>query len=409
MFRIVAILIATLALAYSAWAASAVRLYSKFAPERGLQLDSSSALALINTTEQANKKQDKTAFLKIARSRARQALRNEPLAPRAVRQLGSYYALKGDAAKARQLMLLSTKLSRRDTSSQLWLADYSLNNGRPNDALRAIDIVIRTQPETNEAVFQVLGTTLSDAEFRRNFVAYTKSRPDWLGAFIAYNIGALKQPEILSRTLVDMHPLPQGLVSEDSIGRLLVSLANQSPIDEARRFYLQQPGASRVALTSLEFPRGADNFRYAPIGWQMLNSSDVQGFGDVEGNSASIEAIAMPGRRGTAARKLLFLTPGTYRWTATADLSGLRGGSGTLNILCNAGPGQWVRSASKDLGKGANNFNFTVDANCPAQMLTVEAAGADSQSEGNLTLSKMRVARAGAHPAPGTKTSTSAD
>lgn len=408
MFRIVAIALATLGLTYAAWANSATTLFSKFAPERGLQMDPASAQALINTTEQAAGRQDKSAFKKIARSRALQALRSEPLSPRAIRQLGSYYALIGDTARARPLMLLSTKLSRRDTPGQLWLADNALKAGRAKDALRAIDIVIRTQPETSEAAFQAIGNALADPKFRSEFVSYVKTPPDWLAAFIEYNIGALKQPQVLSATLVQMHPLRRGLLSEDATERLLVALTDRGPVNEARAFYLQQPGASPNALVSLEFPNGADNFRYAPIGWQMLNGPDVQGFGDVDGNSASIEVLAMPGRRGTAARKLLFLSAGAYRWTANADLSGLGGGAGTLSVLCNARQGQWVRSASKDLGKGPNSFDFVVPANCPAQLLTIDAAGADSQSEGNLTLSNLRISGAGNRSMASQKTSGTA-
>lgn len=400
MFRTTAIILATLALAYGAGSSAAVGLYSKFAPERGLQLDSSSAAALIATTERAHDKKDKSEFLRIARPRALEALRSEPLAARAVRQLGLYYAIKGDKTRGRKLVLMSSKLTRRDASGQLWLAEDNLQAGRAREALRAIDIVIRTQPETNEAAFQVLGTTLADPEFRTSFVSYVKSRPEWLGPFIEYNIGALKNPEALSRTLVQMHPLPRGLVSEESATRLLDALTDRAPIGEARAFYVRQPGSSQNALVSLAFAKPADNFRYAPIGWQMLNGADVQGFGDLDGKSASIEAIAMPGRRGTAARKLLFLSPGSYRWTANADLSGLAGGSGSFNLLCNAGPGKWERSDSQELVKGANVFAFSVPAGCPAQLLTIEAAGADSQSEGNMTISNMRLGRGAAAAAP---------
>lgn len=405
MFRIIAIIVATIALAYAAWASAAVQLYSKFAPEYGLRLDPSSARALIGTIEKAGEGKDKSVFLKVARPRAVRAIRSEPLSVRAVRQLGTYYAMTGDKQRGRNLIKLSATLSRRDAAGQLWLADDHLRRGEAEDALRSIDVVIRTQPETNEAAFRVLGSTLADPEFRQTFVAYAKSKPLWLRPFVEYNIGALQQPEILSRMLVQLRPLSRDVLSEDSAARLLSALADRSPISDVRAFYLKQPGASEKALQSLDFARTADSFRYPPVGWQMMNSDDVQGFGDIDGNSISIEAIVMPGRHGIAARKLLLLPAGRYRWTGSADLTGLNGGTASLGLLCNAGPGKWVRSTASDLQAGRNSVDFTVPTGCPAQLLTIEATGADSQTEGNLTISKMRLAPAGARPAASAKAS----
>lgn len=392
MFRLVTIIIASIALAYAAWASAASAIYGKFAPERGLQLDPNSVGALTNTTERAAAAKDKSAFLKIARPHSERALRRDPLAHDALRQLGQYYARTGNEAKGRQLIKLSAQLSRRDSTGQLWLADDGLKNGQTTDALRAIDTVIRTQPDTHEATFKALGSLLADPAFRRFFVDYVRKQPPWLKPFVEYNIATLPNPESLSQTLLQMKPFPKHLLTDQSAGTLLTTLVNRAPIQRARDFYVRLPGSDSRALTSLAFARPADALRFPPFGWELISDNNVQGFGDAGGDSFSIEALAMPGRRGIAARKILFLRPGSYRWTGDANISEMRDRAvGSIALYCNKAPGTWTPLSRRDLTSGRNSVDFTIGANCSAQMLTVETLGSESQSDASMAVSAMRL------------------
>lgn len=396
MFRIVAIVLLTLCLTYAAWANSATMLFSKFSPERGLSLDPTSAQALMNITEKAGTMKDKSTFLKIARGNSVAALQSEPLSSRALRQLGTYYTMAGDVPKGRKLIEMSAMLSRRDTPGQLWLADDYLRNGKSRDALQAIDIVIRTQPQTSDAAFGALGNALADPEFRKVFVPYVRNKPSWLKPFIQFNVN-MNQPQLLSRTLMQMQPLSQDIFDDGTAGALLSALVNRAPIDEARLFYLKMPGAGAKALTSLDFGRPTDAFRFPPFGWEMMNDGNVQGFGDIDDGGVGIEGLAVPGRSGTVARKLLFLRPGTYRWTGDADLGGMNGGGSVgIGLLCNTGPGRWSRSSNTELNAGKNQFVFTVGAACPAQLLTIDITGADTQTDASMKIVDMHLTPAGA-------------
>lgn len=398
MFRIVAIVLATLGLAYAAWANSAITLFSKFSPERGLMLDPSSAQALTNVTERAGAKKNKSTFLKIARANSIAALRSEPLSSRGLRQLGTYYTMVGNVPKGRKLIEMSAQLSHRDTPGQLWLANDYLRSGKSRDALQAIDIVIRTQPQTRDVAFGALGNALVDPEFRKVFVPYVRSKPSWLKPFIQFNV-SLKQPQLLSRTLMQMQPLSPDIFDDRTAGALLSALVNRAPIEEARVFYLKMPGASAKPLTSIEFARPTDTFLFPPFGWELMNTGHVQGFGELDDGGLVIEGLAVPGRSGTVARKLLFLRSGTYRWTGDADLSGMNGGgSAGVGLLCNAGPGQWSRSSATELNAGRNQFTFTVGAACPAQLLTIDIAGADTQTDASMKIVDMRLAPAKGAP-----------
>lgn len=394
MFRVIAVSVATIAIAYSAWANSATALYGKFAPEKALQRAPHSAIALINVTERASAQKDGKKFLRVARVNTIQALRSEPLAEEALRLLGLYYGRTGNDAKARQLVAMSSILSRRDSTTQLWLAADGLKNKKPVTTLTALDIVLRTQPDTREPIFQSLGTLLSNPQFRQIFVQYTRKQPPWLKQFVEYNISTQQQPEALSLALLEMKPFPTNILDDQAAGSFLSVLVNQAPIERARDLYEKMPGADRKALTSLSFSTPEGAFSFPPFGWELLSDSNVQGFGEIKGDSVTIEALAMPGRRGVAARKLLFLTPGNYRWTGVANLSEMRDrATASINLLCNEGPRKWARSSSKNLAAGTNNMDFSVGTGCAAQLLTIETVGSESQSDASLAVSEMRLVR----------------
>ncbi len=408
MFRTIAIIIATLALAYAAWNNTASTLFGKFAPERALRLDPTSARALINITEKASTNKDKSVFMRIARGNAITALRREPLATHALRQLGLYYAAKGQTTEARKLIRLAAGLSRRDATGQLWLADDYLRQEKYKQALEAIDTVLRTEPETHETIFRVFGATLSDPEFRRVFVAYARIRPSWLGPFIDHNVATTQRPEWLSQALVELQPLPPSILSDASSGVLLTALVNRAPIDEARRFYLKLANANPKALESLTYRRPADSLLFPPVGWQLINDGNVQGFGDIDAASTTIEAIAVAGRRGMAARKLLFLRPGSYRWTGDTDLAGMISGSTAgIGVVCNDGPGAWTPLAHKDLASGRNSLDFSISPTCSAQMLAIDIVASDGQSDSSMKVGNMRLTPV-AHTAPAIKTDAGA-
>lgn len=392
MFRFLTITIATIAIAYASWSNAASALYSKYSPATGLRFNPNSATALINTTSNAGAAKDKMQFLRIARPHAVKALKSEPLASEALRQLGQYYALTGHVAKGRDLIELSSKLSRRDSQTQLWLAEDGLRNDRTMNALRSLDVVLRTQPNTREASFQAMGSLLGDAEFRSIFVKYMGNRPPWLKQFIEFNIQTLKQPQALSQTLTALRPFPRDLLTDATSGQLLTSLVNQAPIQYSKEFYEHIPGSDSKVLTSLSFPRPTDALRLPPFGWELLSDNNVQGFADIDGDTVSIGALATPGRRGMAARKILFLTSGNYRWTGTTDLSEMRDrATASVNVLCNVGPGRWTRLSGRDLTVGTNSIEFAVGAKCRAQLLTIETVGSESQADASMTITAMRL------------------
>lgn len=384
----------SIALALLAWQQSASALAGKFSPAQALRLDPTLASALVNVTEAAAIKKDKSQFLGIARRNARLALTSDPLSAAAIRQLGQYHLWTGDREQGRRLFMLSASLSRRDAATQLWIFEDRVKANQLDLAMRSLDAILRTQPEVRGQIFQVLGATLADTKFRKTFVRYASSRPAWLEEFLAFSIGTVAQPKVFAQTLVAIRPFPKDLLSDEQLGLIMTELVNKSPIEDARAFYVRLPEADRRLLTAPDIGRPGAALKYPPIGWQLFSDSNGQGFGSADSGRLTIEGVAFPGRRGTIARKLLYLEPGKYQWSGKADLSGMRDRAmASVRLVCNTGPGTWTQGRLFRLSEGRNSWQIQVGTDCKAQMLSIETLGSESQNEATLIMSEMKLRR----------------
>lgn len=394
MIRNIVLIGGSIALALLAWQQSASALAGKFSPAQALRFDPTLASALVNVTESAAIKKDKSQFLSIAQRNARLALTSDPLSAVAIRQLGQHHLWSGDREQGRRFFVLSASLSRRDAATQLWLFEDRVKANQLDLAMRSLDAVLRTQPEVRGQIFQVLGATLADTRFRKTFIRYASARPAWLEEFLAFSIGTAAQPKVFAQTLVEIKPFPKDLMTDEQLGQVMTELVNKSPIEDARAFYVRLPDADRRLLTAPDIGKPGAALKYPPMGWQLFSDGNGQGFGNADGNKLTIEGVAFPGRRGTIARKLLYLEPGTYQWSGKADLSGMRDrATASIRLTCNTGPGTWSQGSLFPLSEGSNSWQVRVGTDCKAQMLLIETLGSESQNEAMLTLSEMKIRR----------------
>lgn len=394
MVRFFAIAVGSLALAYAAGVNAFTTWGGRFMPATMLKIDASSPYALTAVNESAWQEKDKRNFKRVARTNALEVLRREPLAYRALRQLGLYYVLAGDPGKGRELVKLSAKMTRRDATGQMWLAEDYARMKQIDQALRAFDIVIRTEPDTREVAFQAMGAALADTKFRKSFVRLASTNPPWLPEFLAFNIGTTQRVSELAQAIRELQPLPKAALPEKEAGALLTRLVALAPIEEARSFYLSLPGSRAPLLTSLNYKSAKEAFLYPPFGWEVFDNAGVQAFGSGQGQNAMIEAIVLPGYRGTASRKLFFLPQGAHRWSGTTDLTQMApGAAATISLSCYRAPGKWSRVSEFPLHGGANRIDFQVPGDCRAQLLSLDLVGADNQTDSAMTIALMQLSR----------------
>lgn len=394
MVRFLTVAICSITLAYMAGAHAFKIWGGRFMAHAVLAIDHQAPQALITQTEAAWQEKNKGDFKRIAKANSLTVLEREPLSFRALRQLGYYYSITGDQSKARELITLSTKITRRDGGAQLWLAEHYAQTDRLDESLRAFDILIRTQPDAREVAYRAMGVALANPEFQRSFVKLARRNPPWLASFLAFNVGESSQPSHVAAVVRALQPLSVEMLPTAEAGTLMSRLVALAPIDDAKAFYLSFPNARPSALTSLSFASTREAFLYPPVGWEVFDNTGVQAFGADDGKSAAIEAVVMPGYRGVAARKLLFLPTGSYNWSGTADLTQMApGATARMTLFCYSKPGEWIRGNEYSLRAGLNRFALSVPEKCRAQLLSLEMVGPDSQTNSSMTLGSMTLSR----------------
>jgi tetratricopeptide (TPR) repeat protein len=394
------ILVATLVFAYLAFASSFTALAAKFSPATALAWDATAPRALATEIELLSQKKDKRRFQEQAAPAMVAALRREPLNPRAVRLLALALEESGKEERAREGMKLASRISRRDPGTQLWMAMDYAKTGNASEVLRAYDVLLRTQPAAQEAAFRQLKAALADARFRREFGGFIGKNPPWLKAFVDVSAQTEGGHDNLAKTLAAAAPLPPGTLSENTTGMILDRLVDDGRVVDAKLFYLSLPGRSESALTSLQFGGGKSAFALPPVGWQVLNTADVQGFAHMKDKVLTFEGVAQPERRGTIARKLLYLPPGNYSATVKANLADMRtGAEAQMALACLDANRKWTKRQEMTLRPGTNRLDFQIAADCPAQLVLFGMNGGDAQGEAVVTLQDPRLARVAAKAA----------
>ena len=311
-------------------------------------------------------------------STARASLVGQAINPRALRQLGFVAEAKGDTVRARKLMALSTATSRRDFGAQLWLIENGVRSNNLANTLSHYDVALRTNGLSAPILYPILSAALSDATVRTSFAPYIKSAPVWLDSFLAYAQGPGAQSVAVAKTIVENGGLPATERFRPIATGLIVQLASQGAVDEARRFYITLTGANKTVTTSTRFEKATTDPQFSPVTWQLQNLSGVEAqFEPVgEGSATQLHIFANSGERASVVRKLLYLTPGNYSFSEIRKLLRFdKDAAAYWNIYC-IREAQLVPIWRNDI----NSVNLSITPNCPAQMLDLIMAGGSDQN-----------------------------
>ncbi len=323
---------------------------------------------------------------------AKQSLRGQPLNAVAVRLLGYVADVRGDNAKARELMLLAHKISRRDFGTQLWLIEDAVARGDKTRALYHYDIAMRTIPNSHQILFPTLVGALDDPEVRKGLARYIRQAPPWLPGFLNSAISAGENPANVAEVLIKAGGLPNDEAYAGIANALLNELAAKSKFPAFRQYYLSLPGSRTATLRSVAFNKDTVNLRYPAAGWQIVESPASGGaFSPADrAGRHSISLFAGSGERGELMRKHLFLTSGRYRFSVSYDAAeGAPDSEIRWDMYClsaNGNRGAWFTTTPVRKGRSASVQEFAVDAACPNQLLALQLAGGSGQLGAELTV-----------------------
>lgn len=368
-------------------------------PDMALRFVPNHPLALSRKADELFAEKQDPATLKKVEEMAKESLRGGALNPVAIRLLGYVADVRGDRKKARELMLLSQKVSRRDFGTQLWLIEDAVARGDKKQALYHYDIALRTTPSSFSILLPTLIGALDDPEVRSALAPFLKAAPAWLPAFLGEAINTADNPANVADVLVKAGPLPDRDDYRALSNNLLLQLAAKSKFPAFRQYYLSLPGAKDASLQAASLTKATVNLRYPAAGWQLVENPAIGGSFSQADNQGrhSLAAFAGSGERGELMRKYLYLTPGNYSFAAryTAQDSA-PDGEIRWELQCLSAAGNkniWFTGNPVRKGKSSDTQEFTLDTGCPNQMLMLQVAGGSGQLGAEFTLQSVDIIR----------------
>ena len=309
---------------------------------------------------------------------ARQALLAEPLDVRALRVLALETEKAGSSARARIMMVVGDRLTRRDTITELWLFQHALANADwPRLYLHA-DAMLRRVWRLEQVLFPGMTSALRDPAAVAPLVARLEETPDWRKGFLN---------EVAWRS-----------ADPADAARLFASLAATSaPPTDVEGGYLVERYVSlgdykdAKSVWTWLLPRGAprgDGFIYngdfrplpgaPPFNWRLVETdgASVEITPAADGAPA-LHVVAPAAKNADAAAQLLDLPPGSYRLSGAALVEpGQTGDLFSWRVGCvaqtNAGVAE-TRQGSGVSGWRPFSIAFAVPAQgCDAQWLALE-------------------------------------
>jgi hypothetical protein len=319
--KIVAIVSVTGYLAWLSFIHAVANITWQQNPDMALSYVPDHPLALSRKADELfNESQDPATLAKVE-AMAKRSLEGGPLNAVAIRLLGFVADARGDQDKARKLMLLSQKVSRRELGTQLWLIEDAVARNDKKQALYHYDIALRAIPASFPILLPTLVGALEDSEVRTGLAPYVKANPDWLSPFLSEAINSSENPANVADMLLKAGGLPDRADYRNLSNYLLTQLAAKNQFAAYRQYYRSLKGSNDATLRTVGFNKFNINLPFPAAGWQLTENPVISGTFSAFDKSglSSLLAFAGSGERGELMRKYLFLEPGNYRFSAVYD------------------------------------------------------------------------------------------
>lgn len=308
---------------------------------------------------------------------ARRALLAGPLDAPALRVLGLQAEQAGGHTRARMMMVIADKWSRRDSATQLWWFEQALIDGDWPSACLHADALLRRQWQFESLVFPGLAGALRDPAAIAPVAETLQAIPDWRGPFLRFLAWRAADPAVASRLFLTLAASPVPPTDEDD-ANLVGRTISQGDYAGAR------------ALWTRLLPRGTAwvaNWVYdgdfhpapgaAPFNWRLIHTEGVTAEAVPAADGAPALHVLAPAAKNTvAAEQLITLPPGIYRLSGRALVEpGQTGDLFFWRVSCVAQadtPIAEARQSAAGAGWRAFSAEFQVGQGCPAQWLRLE-------------------------------------
>lgn len=324
---------------------------------------------------------------------AKAALRQSPMNPRALRILAFTDVKGGKPDLAEAKMVMADRLSRRDGATQLWLADRRGRQGRIGDALRHIDVLLRTSPEATAPLLERLAGALALPEARAAIKPMIVADTPWIERFFAIAVQRSPSMVPLGELVASLPEAPRVDRLEGSYASLVYQLAGEQQYDLMRKVYAKLPAARVGDLYDVSLRSAVDPKGYRPVIWDFGSRSDR---GAAMIGPGEAEFFAMTDVRGVAASKAVFLKSDgqALRFRKKEGTAG-DGAAAFWRVTCVQGRAAKSSIQSRNLLDVANGTVLSVPfpAGCGAAQIEMIVDGAMRRDPTRVVLSDIGLSR----------------
>lgn len=320
------------------------------------------------------------------------ALEQTPLNVRALRMLALNDDLSGRKKAAEAKMMMVDRLSRREGVAQLWLADLKSREGDVAEALRHMDVMLRTMPQATDPLLDRLALAIQLPEARAAIKPFIKASTPWMERFFYITLEKSPSVKPLGELVASLDRAPDVDRLSNSYASLVYRLGSQNHYDLLRKVYPKIPGTKAADLYDVSLTSAGSTNGYAPIIWDFGSRSDRGGalLGPDEAEFFVIGEVS-----GVAATKAVFLKTGSPGQLLFKKVEGDPGEQSQAfwRISCVLGEGAGRVVQSRNLLEIANNSvaRVALPQTCSAAKLEMLVDGGTRRSPTRVVLSGVRL------------------
>ncbi|MFL0355227.1 hypothetical protein ACI5KX_02005 [Erythrobacter sp. GH1-10] len=330
---------------------------------------------------------------------ALKSLASDPFNPAALRLLALQARGSGDTEKSLALLRMSDRVSRRDSLTQAFLIEglSEASGANVREVLASYNKLLLVNPSLQDSLLPALAQIVLLSDGRKALTPYIRENAPWVDRTLRLAMPVEDGPQAVVDALDLAFPEGSILVSPALSLALIDHYDNVGDNDEMRRLFERFSNGAEYLLDPGTYKHSDQSNRYGALVWRLPREAQA-GFELLgsDGDEPYLRAFSIRGSIPQPARKVAFLTPGTYEIETTAE-EGSYGSLPSLEVSLRclgegeARPITSFRISPEDGATVTASQSFELE--CDAQEIVLTAAPMPDRETGELIIQPLAISR----------------
>jgi hypothetical protein len=326
---------------------------------------------------------------------SRAALKSQAIEPRALRMLAFSLDKPPTQAQTASLITLSTRVSRRDLWARIWLNEKSATSGDVPAAISHYDIALRTNPTAGgQILFPILTEALAEVEVQNALVPYVKNRAPWVYDFVQHWSAKQKDTRPLANAIIKAGGLPDEPKYASVQVAVMRMLENGNAYTELRQMHATIKGADPKSLVTADLNQANTDPRFAGVSWTFPDTQGLKASAGLSEGQHRMTVIVSPRVRTIAARKLLYLPPGNYRFSTMTRFGANKQNTNVQWILKCGGQSTLAPAMTLNIAQASpaqSNADIAIRPGCAPQYLDLLVKADGNGGDGEVFIDSVAI------------------